>query len=424
MVGDISKPRGARPATGLVFISGEGCVLRDASGRSYLDFTSGLWNVLIGHGRHDLANAGFLQASRLAYHATFQGQSNGPSEQLTQRLLELLKPEGAAKLLFCGSDTEVTETALKLARHYWKLQGQHAKTHIISMRGGHHGYHFASLAASDNPSGQAACAPGLSDFSMITGPIDLLTEKGETAPETSHIICQALEAKIHEIGANRIAAFIAEPVQGPAGVVVPPRDLWPRLREICSKHKILLIADEVITGFGRTGQMFGIRHWNVRPDIMTLGKGLTSGYASLGCIAICGQAAEALATTVATSALRSLYFETAQPLPAAVALANLDVLAQENLIESAAPGAAWFTDQARKLALAGHIEHVRSIGLMWALKPAHQSSLEACAQLQGLGLLTRPTATHVLLTPPLVVSPLEYGRALEAIKSLGTGTGS
>lgn len=413
--GDIRGNPGKSREAALTFLSGAGCTLQDAQGRSWLDFTSGLWNVLVGHGCAEITRAAFEQGATLAYHATFSGYDNEPSRRLSRRLCQLLEHEDVRKLLFCGSDTEVNETALKLARHYWKLQGRTQKTHVISLRGSHHGYHFASVAASDNLFAQSVCAPGIPDFSMVVGPIDFI-QGAEPAPETTERICEAIEERLRQLGRGRLAALIAEPVQGPAGVVVPPADLWPRLREICTRHDALLIADEVITGFGRTGEWLACRHWGVAPDLITLGKGLTSGYASLGCVALCGEVADVFAREDVAKELRSLYFETAQPLPAATALANLEVIAAV-CADDRFDAAREFNTQLLELVRKGDLDHVRHIGFMWAVKPKRLSSSELASRLLLRNVITRPTETHVLLSPPLVMAQNEYREAFQAIQA-------
>src|SRR3984885_2165044 len=252
-------------ANARLFIRGEGAMLTTSDGKEYIDGLSALWNVNIGHGRKEPAAAAAAQMEKLAYASAYAGFSNEPAIRLAERIVELAYSNMAA-VYFTTGGAESNESAFKTARYYWKRLGKPEKVKIISRRYGYHGVTMAAMSATSLPGYQKMFGPLVPEFLQVTPPYAYLGPgkgaAGIGAPD-------AVEEAINAHGADTIAAIIAEPVIGAGGVIVPQATYFPRLREICDRHNVLLIADEVITGFGRTGKWFALDHWGVQPDLMS-----------------------------------------------------------------------------------------------------------------------------------------------------------
>lgn len=315
-------------------VSGKGIRVRDAEGREYIDGLSGLWNVNVGHGRAELAETAADQMKTLAYFSGYAGSATVPSILLADRLIELA-PEMAA-VFFCSGGAEANESAFKTARYYWKVRGRTGKIKIISRI---HGYHGVTL--------QAMSATGIAGYWKMFEPrvpgfvhIDTCypyrqqaTQPGETPGQAA---ARALEESIVREDPDTVAAFIGEPIHGAGGIIYPTDDYWPRIREICTRYNVLLIADEIITGFGRTGRWFALEHWKVRPDILSFAKGVTSGYLPLGGIMVSHDIQEALDSVEPANRWMHGYTYSGHPACCAVALRNIEILEREKLVENAA----------------------------------------------------------------------------------------
>ena len=265
-------------ANACLFVRGEGAMLHTADGAAYIDGLSALWNVNIGLGRRELAQAAAAQMETLAYASAYAGFSNEPAIRLADAIVARAYPDSAA-VYFTTSGAESNESAFKTARYYWKRRDKPEKVKIISRRYGYHGVTMAAMSATSLPGYQKMFGPMVPNFVQVAPPYPYRWPgNGECGREAA----DAVETAILEHGADSVAAVIAEPVMGAGGVIVPPPTYFPRLREICDRHDVLLIADEVITGFGRTGRWFAMGHWGVEPDIVSFAKGVTSGYLPLG----------------------------------------------------------------------------------------------------------------------------------------------
>ena len=264
-----------------VFVEGKGAIVKDAAGNEYLDAFSGLWNVNVGHGRVELAQAAQEQMGTLAFTSGFAGSSNVPAIRLAARLADMA-PGDLTATFFTTGGAESVETALKIARFFWRMVGKPGKTKIISRQQGYHGL-----------TGSALSATGIRQFWKDFGPLEsgyyhIPTHRcfrcawRREYPSCGVACADALEQTIIAEDAETVAAFVAEPVQGAGGIFPPPPEYFPRIREICDRYGVLFVADEIITGFGRTGRMFGLEHWGVQADVMTFAKGITSGYLPLG----------------------------------------------------------------------------------------------------------------------------------------------
>jgi putrescine---pyruvate transaminase len=318
----------------IIFSSGHGIFVQDVNGRDYIDGLSGLWNVAVGHGRQDLADAAAQQMRKLAYFSGYAGSSTIPSIELAKRLIELT-PE-MKSVFFASGGAEANESAFKTARYYWAVRGKTEKIKVISRI---HGYHGVTL--------QAMSATGIAGYWKMFGPRApgfihvrtcypyrfVATEAGITPGEAA---ARELEEAILREGPDTVAAFIGEPIHGAGGVIYPTDDYWPRVREICTRYDVLLIADEIITGFGRTGRWFGMEHWKVRPDIISFGKGVTSGYLPLSGIIVHQEIKDALESVEPANRWMHGYTNSAHPACCAVALCNIEIIEREGLLENSA----------------------------------------------------------------------------------------
>ncbi|MGH7155165.1 MAG: aspartate aminotransferase family protein, partial [Acetobacteraceae bacterium] len=261
-----------------IFTEGRGAMLRTRDGREFIDGLSCLWNVNIGHGRTELADAAQKQMAQLAYASAYAGFSNEPAIRLAERIVSHAYPSSRA-VYFTTGGAESNESAFKFARYHWKRLGKPNKVKIISRIYGYHGVTMAAMSATSLPGYQKMFGPLVPEFLQVAPPYPYRWPGNGDAGLGA---ADALEEAIVAHGADSIAAVIAEPVMGAGGVIVPPPSYFPRLREICDRHDVLLIADEVITGFGRTGRWFALGHWGVQPDMVSFAKGVTSGYLPLG----------------------------------------------------------------------------------------------------------------------------------------------
>ncbi len=348
-----------------VWTSGRGAVLVDSTGQEFLDGLAGLWNVLIGHGRSELADAAAKQMNTLAYASSYAGSTTRPAIELAERLAQLCYPT-INRFFFTSGGAESNESAFKTARYFWKLNNQPDKTKIIGRVWGYHGTTLGAMSATGISSYWPMFAPCIPGFLHIEGPYPYRFVGTKNGPHDSRTPGQQaadlLEEAILREGADTVAAFLGEPVQGAGGVIVPPDDYWPRIREICNRHQVLLVSDDVITGFGRTGTMFGLMQYGIEPDIVTLAKGITSGYFPLGAMGVTEQIAGAIDSAVGAKTWMHAFTYSGHPVGCAVALANLDLLERDGLYEKARAVGAQLQTQLRTLASHKNVGDVRGLG--------------------------------------------------------------
>ncbi|MCA9993097.1 MAG: aspartate aminotransferase family protein, partial [Anaerolineales bacterium] len=326
----------AAHAAPLIFARGEGVWLYTVDGRPILDGLAGLWNVLVGHGRVELAAAAQQQMTALAYCSNYAGTSNLPAIALAERLAGFAYPN-LHYTYFTSGGAEANESAFKTARYYWKRLGKPNKVKVIARQDAYHGVTLAAMSATGITPYWPMFEPRVPGFLHIVAPYPYRFA-GDTRPGESigQAAARALEQAILREGPDSVAAFIAEPVQGAGGVIVPPDDYFPRVREICDQYGVLFIADEVITGFGRTGDWFALNRWGVQPDILSFAKGITSGYLPLGGIQVSDTIRDVILSAPPAERWMHAYTYSGHPTCCAVALANLDILAQEALPAQAA----------------------------------------------------------------------------------------
>ncbi|MEL7097336.1 MAG: aspartate aminotransferase family protein [Pseudomonadota bacterium] len=405
-----------------VMTRAEGVWLTDSDGHRILDGMAGLWCVNIGYGRSELADVAARQMRELPYYNTFFQTTHVPAIALAQKLAELA-PEGIDHVFFAGSGSEANDTNLRMVRTYWAAKGKPEKQIVISRRNAYHG----SSVGSGSLGGMAAMhaqggmpIPGI----VHIGQPNWWAEGGDMSPEDFGLMrARELEAAIAEHGEDKIAAFIAEPVQGAGGVIVPPSTYWPEIQRICDAHEILLIADEVICGFGRTGNWFGSQTLNIRPDIMTIAKGLSSGYQPIGGSIVSNEIAE----VIGGDEFNHGYTYSGHPVAAAVALENLRILEDEKVIDHvrdiAAPALAEMWHGLADHPMVGETKMVGMMGSL-ALTPHKESRAAFAAEAGTAGfmvrercfsnnLIMRHVYDRMIISPPLVITP-------EEITELGT----
>ena len=409
---------------GHVWVKGEGAVLTDADGGQFIDGLAGLWNVVAGHGRRELADAAAAQMGTLAYCSGYIGSSNLHAINLAERLAAMTYPSINHFFFTCGGG-EASDSSFKLARSYWKLRGKPNKTKVISRQWAYHGVTLAAMSATGLTAYWPQFEPRVPGFSHIPSPYPY---RYEPPAGVSQGVAAAneLEEAIKREGADTVAMFIAEPVQGAGGVIVPQDDYFPRIREICDRYDVLFVADEVITGFGRTGKMFALDHWGVEPDIMQFAKAVTSGYFPFGGVGISDAVVEVVEN--ADGPWMHAYTYSAHPVGCAVALRNLDIIEEEDLPAQAAEKGAYLLDKLRA-ALSGHahVGDVRGKGLMCGVElvkdkatkeefdPKEQIGARVHGETQKRGLFSRLRGDVFLLAPPFVISYEQIDRAVEVL---------
>jgi putrescine aminotransferase len=408
----------------LVIESGHGIWIRTVDGEEYIDGLAGLWNVLVGHGRAELADAARAQMAQLAYFSNYVGTANVPAIELADRLAGFAYPNLNATY-FASGGAEANESAFKTVRYYWKRMGKPDKVKVIARERAYHGVTLAAMSATGMSAYWPMFEPRVPNFSHIPAPYPYRFS-GDIAPgETiGRAAARALEEAIVREGPDTVGAFIAEPVQGAGGVIVPPDDYFPRVREICDRHDVLFIADEVITGFGRTGEWFALGRWGVRPDILSFAKGITSGYLPLGGIQISDEIHDAIMSAPEGERWLHAYTYSGHPTCCAVALRNLDILERENLVERAARmGQRLMGGLHRLQEELECIGDVRGLGLMCAVEFVADRETKAPAGIGPAvqqacidrGLITRIVGDSLLFAPPLVISADEIDRMVQIV---------
>ncbi|MDQ7794045.1 MAG: aspartate aminotransferase family protein [bacterium] len=410
LVRPFSEP--GNPEATVCIVSGRGCLVRDDGGREYLDANAGLWLVNAGYGRPELLAAATRQLEDLAYFPVFWGFTNPPALRLASRLAELM-PGGPGRVLFTTGGAEAVETAIKVARRYHFLRGEPERTGIIARHRAYHGLTGTALAAGGFPAYKEGFGPPDPDFSHIPPPYCYRCP-WEQAKDCCGLECaHALEAELRRRGPERVAAFVAEPVAGVGGVLVPPQGYLPAVQEICRRYGVLFIADEIITGFGRTGRLFGVNHWGVEPDLMCLAKGLTSGYLPLGACLISEAVWKPFAES--PSAFRHGYTYSGHAAACAVGLRNLELILDEDLPGRSARLGEYLLNS---LSALDHpaVGEVRGLGLMVGLElvadratrqpfdPKRWVGWELQEACRREGVLLRSLGDIISLSPPLVIT--------------------
>jgi putrescine aminotransferase len=408
-----------------VITEGKGVFLTDSDGNKILDGMAGLWCVAAGYGRKELVDAAAAQMTKLPYYNTFFKTTNEPAVLLAQKLASIA-PEGINHVFFACSGSEAVDSALRTARVYWQTLGKPNKKNVIGREYGYHG--STTLGAS---------AGGMADMHRQAGdmpnfhhvlPPYWYGKGGQMSPEEFGIMAaKEVEKKILELGADNVAAFIGEPIQGSGGVIIPPETYWPEINRICKQYDILLIADEVICGYGRTGKWFGSDYFGIKPDMMTTAKGLTSGYIPLSALLVHERIAKVMINEAGEYYHGFTY--SGHPVSCAVALKNLEIIEQENLVaEAARKGELLRAGFAEAFGDHPMVGEIRGAGLIGAIElTADKRSRRFFAKNGRVGticrdfcinngLIMRATRDTMLFSPPLTITDDEIGTMVALAK--------
>ena len=426
----------------LVVVRGEGCELITEDGRRLLDGLAGLWTVNLGHGRDDLIDAATRQLSELAYASTFGGVSSPPAVELAERIADLA-PGNLNGVFFVSGGSEANETAIKLARRHWIRNGQRSKSIVISHDRGYHG--LAGLTTT-----VTRLAPYHEDFGReapdvveVPAPYPYRCDAGIPCDPETCLVCTggALASRIEELGADRVAAVVVEPVFGSGGVIIPPPGYLRRVREVCDRFGVLMIADEVITGFGRTGSWFGVEGDDVVPDMITFAKGVTSGYIPLGGVIVADPLWEELRDPEREPGyLMHGFTHSGHPVACAVALANIEAIEREDMLNRVCEASQVLAGLVEPLNDLPDVGEVRQAGLMIGIELVRDRETRerwpvalgrgrsAADEARERGLLTRGLLDDIIcLAPPFTISEPQMRRAVEilgaSIESTRVGTG-
>ncbi|WP_428513649.1 aspartate aminotransferase family protein [Roseovarius sp.] len=415
--GDALNKKGAR-----VITRAKGVTLTDSEGHDYLDAMAGLWCVNIGYGREELADAAARQMKELPYYNTFFQTTHVPAIALADKLAQLT-PHDLNHVFFASSGSEANDTNIRLVRTYWEQKGHPDKKAIISRKNAYHGSSMGSASLGGMAAMHAQGGMPIPDIHHIDQPYWYGEGKDTDPAEFGLERARQLEEKILELGEDKVAAFIGEPVQGAGGVIVPPETYWPEIQRICRKYNILLIADEVICGFGRTGKWFGSETFDIKPDVMTIAKGVSSGYAPLGGSLVSDEVAEVLNSCEFAHG----YTYSGHPVTCAVALENLRILDEEGIVTRVGTETAPYLKEKWET-LADHplVGEAAICGMMGsiALSPdkASRARFAADAGTAGLicrehcfsnGLIMRHVGDRMVISPPLVISKSEIDTLVE-----------
>jgi len=406
-----------------VITRAEGVYLYDSDGQRILDGMSGLWCVNVGYGRGELVDAAARQMRELPYYNSFFKCSNPPAIELA-RLLAQLTPQQFSRVFLTNSGSEANDTIVRMTRRYWDLLGEPGRSVIISRRNAYHGSTMAGASLGGMDAMHAQGGLPIPDIVHIEQPYWYEYGTDTTPAEYGLRAARRLAEKIEEIGPERVAAFIGEPIQGAGGVIIPPDTYWPEIQKICREYGILLIADEVICGFGRIGRWFGCEHFGFEPDFMTIAKGLTSGYQPLGGVMVADRVADVLIAK--GGEFHHGYTWAGHPVACAVAIENLEILRRERIVERVREDIGPYLQQ-RWRELADHplVGEVRGVGMIGALELVADKGRRAFFADRGEagtrcrdhcfanGLVMRAVRDTMIIAPPLVIEREQVDELVE-----------
>jgi len=410
-----------------IIVRAEGCEIEDAEGNKMLDGMAGLWCVNVGYGRRELAEAAYQQMLQLPFYNTFFKTATEPAIRLATEVSNRLGA-GLTHVFFNGSGSEANDTAFRLVRHYWTLQGQPQRRVFISRWNAYHGSTVAGVSLGGMKLMHAQGHLPIPGIEHVMQPYWFGEGFGEDPESFAARAADAIEKRILEVGPDKVAAFIGEPVQGAGGVIIPPPGYWPRVEAICRKYGILLIADEVICGFGRLGRWFGFQHFGFRPDIVTMAKGLSSGYLPISATGVSGAIVDVLKSK--GGEFIHGYTYSGHPTAAAVALKNLEIIAREKLVERVHDDVgSYFVKALSRLKDHPLVGEARSVGLIGAIEiVSRKGTNERFGGKEGTagptvrdicirnGLMVRAIRDSIVMCPPLVISHAEIDRMIDIIE--------
>ena len=407
-----------------VITHAEGVYLWDSEGQKMLDGMAGLWCVNMGYGRKELVEAATQQMEKLAFYNTFFQTSHMPAAELAQEIASVT-PGDLNHIFFANSGSEAIDTIIRMVSQYWCIEGKPYKNILIARENAYHGSTVAGASLGGMGGMHKQGAPGVGGIERIRQPY-WYGEAGDMSEEEFGIACaKALEEKILEVGPDNVAAFVGEPIQGAGGLIVPPSNYWAEIQKICDKYDILLAADEVICGFGRTGSWFGSQTLEIKPDIMSMAKGLSSGYLPISAVAVGDRIANALIAH--DDDFNHGFTYSGHPAAAAVALANIKLMKEENIVDYVANDIGPYFQQKLRETLADHplVGHIEGIGLVAGIalvkdketKEFFPGDLDIgyiCREhCFNNGLIMRAVGSRMVLSPPLVITREEVDELCE-----------
>ena len=419
--------RDLRDAGARMITRADGPFVYDSEGNEILDGMAGLWCVNVGYGRHELAEAAYRQMKELPYYNSFFRCST-PTPVLLARKLAEIAPANVNQVFYGSSGSESNDTALRLVRHFWALQGRPQKNRIISRKTAYHGSTIAGASLGGMQGMHDQLYGAVPNIVHVMQPYAYeLALPGESDHDFGLRAAKAVEDAILEAGADNVAAFIGEPVMGAGGVRIPPASYWPEIQRICRKHDVLLMLDEVITGYGRTGEWFAAQTFGIEADTITTAKALTSGYQPLSALLV----GDRIAATLVEKGGEFYhgYTYSGHPVACAVALANLDIIEKEGLIERVRTDTGPYFAKALQERIAGHplVGEVRAIGLMGAIEivsdkatkarfePGGSAAVVVRDHAIGQGMMLRATGDTMIMSPPLIWTRATVDMACERI---------
>ncbi|MCS6927643.1 MAG: aspartate aminotransferase family protein [Candidatus Binatia bacterium] len=411
-----------------IFVKGQGIYLWDTEGKRYIDALASLWNVHVGHGRKEIARAVAAQMNQLAFAPTLIGPTSVPTVQLATKLVKLA-PKGLTRVIFTSGGSEANETLIRLVRAYWQAKGRPEKSKFVSLNQGYHGSSSGTASLGGLPLLNKQMHPGLPGILHIARPYCYRCELGKTYPSCQLDCAEELERVVQREGAHTIGAFIAEPIQGVGGVIVPPSTWLPKIREICSRHDILMACDEVITGFGRTGALFACTGAGVTPDILVTAKGITSGYLPLGAVLFKEEIFQTFLATGDDYAFWHGYTYTGHPTVCAAALANLEIIERERLVHKAREQGKYLQKTLATLRDLPIVGETRGQGLIAAVELVKDKATKEMfpADLQiarrvwekalAYGVLTRVAGpNNIAICPPLIITRAQIDELVAVLR--------
>lgn len=404
----------------------EGVFITDSTGKTYLDAFAGLWCVNVGYGRKSIADAAYRQMQELPYYNAFFGTTTPPATLLAQKIASHAGPK-LSRIFFTNSGSEATDTWFRMARVYWKALGKPEKTQVIARKNGYHGSTVAGASLGGMKLMHEQGNLPIEGVHHINQPY-WYAEGGDLSPaEFGLKVARELEEKINELGEDRVAAFVAEPIQGAGGVIIPPDTYWPEIARICKARNILLVVDEVICGFGRLGQWFGHQHYGVEPDLAPIAKGLSSGYLPIGGVLVSDRVAEVMINEIGDFYHGFTY--SGHPVAAAAALENLRIIEEEGLVERVRDDIGPYFAAAWK-SLEDHdvVGQAECVGLMGGLQlAADKATRRRYAKPDDIGtlvrnhcvengLIMRATGDRMLASPALTISRSEVDQVIDKLR--------
>ncbi|WP_342642256.1 aminotransferase [Rhodoligotrophos ferricapiens] len=408
----------------------EGCYIYDADGHRYLDGIAGLWCVNVGYGRDEIAETMADQARELAYFSAFGDVTNAPAAELAAQLAAYA-PGDLNHVAYATSGSSGNDTAIRLAHYYWSRRGQPQRHHIISRRDSYHGSTMLAMSLGNRAGDRSPYFHYLTDFiHHISSPNPYRRPEGMDEQAFCDVLVQEFEAKIAEIGADRIAAFIAEPILGSGGVIVPPADYNRRMAELCRRHGILFIADEVVTAFGRVGHMFASHDvFGIEPDMIVTAKGITSGYFPLAAVIYSDAIHDVISNGDPSAMFTHGFTYSGHPIGCAVALKNIEIIEREDLLAHVRNLGTYLEqrlDELRDLPLVGDVrgkrfmmcvEYVADKNTREPLPAAVDIGKRIATVCGRHGLMVRPLGALNIISPPLVLNRSEVDFLADTLAS-------